>query len=193
MPWKKTFDVAVAVDRAKFVFWNKGFEGASIFDLLKATGIKRGSLYNAFGGKLELFVKTLLKYDGEIREYNLGPFEAYEVPRAGIIDFFNFVVDQSLNDKDKKGCFLINTAVEFPIHDTEVQEIVKNGLDEVSNFFQRMIERGQARSEIREDLNAEETAKALLGLLVGIRVLARGALDASSLKAIAKSAEQLLD
>ncbi len=192
MPWEKSFDVAEAVDRAKFVFWSKGFEGTSIANLLEATGLKRGSLYNAFDSKHELFVKTLLKYECEIREDKLAQFERCEVPRDAIIGFFNLVIKESLNDKDKKGCFLVNTALEFSIHDAEVQAIVKAGLRDVGNFFQRMIECGQARSEFREDIDAEETAKVLVGLLVGIRVLARGALDASSLKAIAKHAEQIL-
>ncbi len=67
MPWEKSFDEEVAIEKAMLVFWEKGFEPASIADLLEGTGLNRGSLYNAFGGKQQLFVKALLKYDGIVR------------------------------------------------------------------------------------------------------------------------------
>jgi TetR/AcrR family transcriptional repressor of nem operon len=57
MPWEKSFNEETALEKAMQVFWEKGFEPASIADLLEGTGLNRGSLYNAFGGKQQLFVK----------------------------------------------------------------------------------------------------------------------------------------
>ena len=61
MPWEKTFDVDVAIDRATEVFWEKGFESASLADLIKATGVNKGSFYNAFGSKKKLFTASLVE------------------------------------------------------------------------------------------------------------------------------------
>ena len=57
MPWEKSFDEETAVESAMQVFWEKGFEPASIADLLAGTGLNRGSLYNAFGGKQQLLFR----------------------------------------------------------------------------------------------------------------------------------------
>ena len=67
MPWEKSFDEELALEKAMEVFWSRGFDSASIAELIAQTGINRGSLYNAFGGKQPLFVRTLLKYDRERR------------------------------------------------------------------------------------------------------------------------------
>ena len=55
MPWEKTFDIDEAIDRATEVFWAKGYEATSLADLIKATGVNKGSFYNAFGSKKKLF------------------------------------------------------------------------------------------------------------------------------------------
>ena len=51
-----------ALDRAMHIFWEKGFEGASLNDLTSAMGIKPASLYAAFGNKQALFERALDRY-----------------------------------------------------------------------------------------------------------------------------------
>jgi len=58
----RSFDEEKALDQAMHVFWEKGFEGASLNDLTKAMGIKPASLYGAFGNKQDLFRKALERY-----------------------------------------------------------------------------------------------------------------------------------
>ncbi len=58
----RSFDEEKALDQAMHVFWKKGFEGATVSDLTKATGLKPASLYGAFGNKQELFRKALERY-----------------------------------------------------------------------------------------------------------------------------------
>jgi len=192
MPWEKTFEIQDAVDKAMHVFWVKGYVDTSIADILEATGLKRSSLYNAFGGKRDLFVKALRKYDHEHRRATLSKLETIEKPHQVIQTLFEGVVQEALTDSDQKGCLLVNTSLELPTHDKEIQTIVKTGLREFEAFFQRQIELGQARSELPESIAPQETAKALVALIVGIRVLGRGAFDESSLKAIANQALRLI-
>jgi AcrR family transcriptional regulator len=64
MPSGRTrqFDANQALDRALEVFWDRGYEGASLEELTAAMGINRPSLYAAFGNKAELFRKALDRY-----------------------------------------------------------------------------------------------------------------------------------
>ena len=62
MPRRKEFDVEITLDRAADVFWSKGYEGASIQDLLDQMELNRGSLYDTFGGKHELYLSVLERY-----------------------------------------------------------------------------------------------------------------------------------
>ncbi len=192
MPWEKSFDEDEAVGKAMNVFWEKGFEPASMADLIAGTGITRGSLYNAFGGKEQLFVKALQKYDRDERRARLAELEAMDDPKRAIALLFDGLVAETVADTRKKGCFLVNTASELTTHGDQVNRIVRNGLRELQAFFRRSIEVAQARKELPATLDPEATAKGLMAMIVAIRVLGRGMFDASSLKTIAAQAQQLL-
>ncbi|MDP1697928.1 MAG: TetR/AcrR family transcriptional regulator [Xanthomonadaceae bacterium] len=174
------------------VFWAKGFEPASMADLIASTGISRGSLYNAFGGKEQLFVKTLRKYDTDNRRAILAEMEAMDDPKNAIAALFDGIVADTLADSEKKGCFLINTASTLATQSEDVNQIVRNGLREIEAFFRRCIEVGQARKVFPQRIDPEATAKALLGMIVAIRVLGRGMFDKPALEAIAAQAQRLL-
>src|SRR5260370_742343 len=59
----KQFDRKEVLDRAMRVFWERGYEATSIQNLVEATGINRASLYATFGGKKELFINSLSRYE----------------------------------------------------------------------------------------------------------------------------------
>ena len=191
MPWEKSFDETVVLEKATEVFWKKGYEPASINDLLKGTGLNRGSLYNAFGGKRALFTKALASYDQDRRAL-LASMEALDDPRKAVGAFFDEIVDRTVADQDHKGCFLFNTALEFSCHDEEVKGIVTRGVGEIEAFFKRCIEVGQVRNEISKGLDPLTTARTLMSLLVSIRVLGRGVYAEAALRGIAGEAKKLV-
>ncbi|MEL7447600.1 MAG: TetR/AcrR family transcriptional regulator [Pseudomonadota bacterium] len=192
MPWEKSFNEDDALEKAMRVFWQKGYDSASIADLINGTGINRGSLYNAFGGKERLFIRALKRYDQDRKEM-LAELEALDDPRRAIEGFFEHLVSTTLADEEHKGCFLFNTAVDISSHGEKVQGIVKNGVAEIEGFFRRCIEVGQARGAMPAALDARDTAKALLGLTIGIRVLGRGVYPEDALRALATQATQLVE
>ncbi|HPR08165.1 MAG TPA: TetR/AcrR family transcriptional regulator [Denitromonas sp.] len=192
MPWEKSFDEDEAVGKAMKVFWEKGFEPASMADLIARTGITRGSLYNAFGGKEQLFVKALQKYDKDRRHAMLSALEAMDDPQRAIAALFDALVAETIADPEKKGCFLVNTASELTTHGEQVNGIVRAGLQETQAFLQRSIEAGQARQQFPAALDPDATAKGLMAMVVAIRVLGRGMFDAASLRTIAAQAQRLL-
>ncbi len=192
MPWEKSFDEDEIVGKAMNIFWEKGYEPASMAELIAGTGITRGSLYNAFGGKESLFIKALQKYDRDNRRALLSELEAVDDPVRAIAVLFDGLVAETVADTEKKGCFLVNTASDLGSHGEAVNSLVRNGLREFQAFFRRCIEVGQARRQIPQDLEPEATAKGLMAMVVAIRVLGRGVFDEASLKTIAEQAQRLL-
>ena len=193
MPWEKSFDVDHAVDCATKVFSQKGYGGASLNELISATGVNRGSLYNAFHGKRELFVKALSRYDQGTRRSRMDAIEHFTDPRQAIIGFFADVVRQIEIDEDHTGCLMVNTALELPSHDGEIRTIVSESFADMETFFRRLIVAGQQKGQISREADPTHRAKALVGLVVGMRVLARGAVDTSCIRAIAAQATRLID
>lgn len=193
MPWRKYFDVDEALERAMEVFWQKGFEGTSLTDLIEATGVQRQSLYNAIGDKKRIFIRSLLRYDTEQRQRMLSSLEARGEPHLSLQMLFDAVVDQSAKDLNKRGCFLVNTALWLQAHDDEVKMLVSSAFEDFHKFFEKQIEHGKIRGEFPSDLDSAAVASGLLGAFIGIRVMARGAAGTPVLRQMADQAMRLLE
>ncbi|TWU23974.1 HTH-type transcriptional repressor ComR [Novipirellula galeiformis] len=192
MPWEKSFDESDVIEQAMQVFWAKGYAATSISDITAATGIKRGSLYNAFDGKDDMFMRGLLKYDIDQRQKSIQELDALDDPREAILTFFDRIIQHSLHDEEKKGCLLVNTSLEYPQHNAEVQQVITEAFKQIAAFFERQIKRGQQRGDIPDAVQPRGTAKALVALLVGIRVMGRGTIGKAALQQIGEQAKRLI-
>lgn len=192
MPWEKTFEESDVIEQTMALFWEKGYAATSISDITAATGIKRGSLYNAFNGKEDLFLQALLKYDNERRRKVLRQLESLDDPREAIYRFFDRIVETSLADPHRRGCMLVNTSLDYGQHTEAAQKVVTDAFKELTDFFERLIERGQTRGDIPQTVAPVTTANALLAYLVGIRVLGRGVVGEGPLREMAESAKGLI-
>ena len=193
MPWEKQYDESHVLDRAMEAFWVNGYEATSINDLVAATGINRGSLYHAFTDKHEFFLRALQHYDRRHREDFLAAVARKHAPREAILAAFRQVVAAAESGRDRKGCLLVNTALELSPHDPEVERIVKASLEKVEHFFRSMIKAGQKEGTIRADLSAVETARLLFSLFLGLRVITRSRPERALMSTIARQAEALLE
>ena len=115
----REFDEEQALEAAMDVFWEKGFEATSMADLCAATGLHKGSLYQAFGDKHALFMQALKAYaDREFHETAAVAF-AHDSPLASIRAVVGTVCKEAL---EGKGCLMINSLVELAPHDPEVHK-----------------------------------------------------------------------
>lgn len=192
MPWKKSFELDDATDKAIIAFWKKGYEGTTMSDLVEGMGINKGSLYNAFGSKKALFDRALMRYDSLNRRAMITQLSQLGDPIGAIGQLFDGLIAETEADEQKKGCLLVNTALELPNHPDDVKEMVTGALGEFEDFFRQMTVQGKEAGQIPEAVHADETAKALLSLVVALRVLARGTYGAADLKALKASALRLL-
>ncbi len=188
MPWDKQFNVDDALARAMEAFWAKGYEGVSMQDLVDSMGVNRASMYATFGDKRSLFIQALRLYAVDMLEAYLAGLERQYSPRQAVLAVFDDAVASALADDAHNGCFLANTSVELSAHDPEIAGIVAGGLSRMEGFFHRIIHSGQATGEIPVTVDATEASRALLGLLTGLRVLARSRPEEPLLRAIARQA-----
>ncbi len=193
MPWEKQFDVDDALTAAMRAFWARGYEATSMQDLTACMGINRGSLYATFGDKRALFIQALRRYDAVHRQAWVSALAEEPSSKRAIMGAFEAVIASVLKDGARDGCLLVNTALELSPHDPEISEIVRASLAEMEGFFRRMVAKGQAAGEISANLKPVETARALLGLFVGLRVLSRSRPEKALLRSIARQAEALLE
>lgn len=189
----KDFDEERALDLAVDCFWKHGYEATTVRDLADAMKIGGTSLYNAYGDKRALFERSLERYANRSMRDRIARMEAEHRPKEAIRAFLAEIVERSLRDPDRKGCLLINSALDVAPHDAEIGKVVAGYLDELRVFFRRNIEAAQRAGQAPEALDAEETADHLLGVLAGIRVLARTGAKRKALESVARPALALLD
>lgn len=188
MPWEKTFDVEEVTEKAMLVFWSKGFQATSISDLVAGMGINKGSLYNAFGSKKALFDRALLKYDNEHRRARLSEFSRIENSIDALGALFDDFIEESIADTEFKGCMLINTALDLPNLDPDIRVKVTSAITDFEMFFETLIIRGQERYEIPKNIDPKPKSKALMALVVGLRVMVRGVFSTQDLYAVKNEA-----
>lgn len=191
MPWEKNFNPDEALEKAMKAFWKKGYESTSMQDLLDCMGIQRGSFYATFENKHTVFMMALERYERFFVNW-FAQIEASHPPKEGIIHIFEFFLKDAKENPDYKGCFLVNTALDLGPHDPEVSKLVTKGFMQVENFFQKMIKKGQSDGSVSKDLNPRNTARVLMGLMSGLRVLTRTELDLGTSQALVQHAKNIL-
>ena len=189
----KEFDEAAVLDAAVQCFWTKGFEATSVRDLTDEMGIAGASLYNAFGDKRALYRRALDHYIAGSFVERARRIERALPPREAIGAFFREIIERSLKDRDRKGCMLVNSALEMAPHDREFQKVVADILVEVEMFFRRLVQAGQRNGSVSQSQPADDLARLLLGTLLGIRVLARARPERELLEGLTRPVFALLD
>jgi len=189
----KEFDEDKAIDSAVDCFWARGYEATSVRDLAEHMGIGGASLYNAYGGKRALFVAALERYANRSSRARITRLEATGRPPQAIEAFLAEIIDRSLKDRARKGCLLVNSALDVAPHDAEIGNVVAGYLEEIRAFFRRNIEAGHRIGEMPRNIDAVGVSAHLLGVLLGIRVLARTRPDRALLESVVRPALRLLD
>ena len=187
----REFDETTVLEAAMQCFWARGFGQTSIRDLADQMGITGASLYNAFGDKRSLYRQAFVHYLAQTVRDRVARLEKLP-PLTAIRAFFEEIIDRSVDDEQRRGCMLVNAALELAPYDAEFQELVAGELSFIEAFFRRCVDAGQKDGSIVEIRPADEVAKLLLSVLLGIRVLARSRPQREVLEGAANGALALL-
>lgn len=177
MPRNKEFEPEKALDKAMGVFWRKGYFDTSVDDLVQQVGVSRYGLYGTFGNKHELFLASLDRYRDTFVSQLLAGLETPNASLAEIKSFFATFVEISKTERGKLGCFMCNTATELALHDDLVSEKVNHYLQRLTRAFRKALTNAQQQNEIQSDLNLDDYAKYLTGVVLGLCVYARSQVE----------------
>ena len=161
------------LDAALLCFWGRGYEATSIRDLAEAMEISTPSIYNAFGDKRQLYVEALEHYCRTRTHPLLAGIEGRTSGIGAIVAFFSEIIERSISDRERRGCFLINSALEVAPHDKMMAKVVSAHLDAVHGFLRRQLQAARSSGKLELATDAAASADHLLSVLLGIRVLAR--------------------
>lgn len=189
----KEYDREAVLEKAMYVFWDKGYECASMQELVDAMGINRGSIYAEFGDKRGLHLAALdLFYKKEIRRM-LAPIDEPGPRLVAIRRIFEDIVEAASNRGDCRGCMIYNTAVELCPTDDEVTAKVAAGLKRAEDTFFEALVDAKSTGELREDRDARALARYLTNSVNGLRVIGMVMSDRDALQDVIDQTLSIFD
>lgn len=168
----KTFDEQEALNSAMIQFWESGFDGSSMQDLVDRMGISRQSLYDTYGNKRELFESSLKRYREEVIEPRIREIADPSVsPTDSVRNYFKSILDGAPGMPI--GCLMVRTATEISPDDRDIGVLLDDCVSMVHKAMTGIIERGQASGEFDSTRKPKDLAGSVVAAGMGLQVMRR--------------------
>jgi len=183
----RQFNEDQTLERALEVFWRKGFGATSMPELAEATGVQRGSLYNAYGDKQGLFLAVFARYKAG---FLAAAGETLTSPdtREALKAFFTFAIASMKSGEAARGCLSTKTTVDENASAEPIRDVLRGMVDGLEGLLAERL--SQATEPLA--LPIEDAARLLVTLTRGIVVIERLYPDTARLQATADSLVDLI-
>lgn len=162
-------------------------------DLLTAIDLNRGSLYDTFGDKRQLFLKVIDRYCTTFA----GPkFSLLDLPGPALPTLRRFIsgmIEGGLADPQRRGCLIANTVVELSPHEQEIAGTVSLALKMAEDTFFKVLARAKQQGELKPDKDPRALARFLATMMQGTIVMIKAGASAEAVKQTAETALSILD
>jgi AcrR family transcriptional regulator len=179
----RSFDTGKALDRALDVFWRKGYEGASLYDLTKAIGINRPSLYAAFGDKEKLFRKVLDRYAEGPASFSEAALQE-STSRAVVERLLYGTADLLTSPQNPHGCLWVQGALACGNSaDSVRKELISRRMAGEAALRQRL-NRAKVGGDLPPDANPASLARYIVTMIQGMSIQAASGASRGKLRRI---------
>lgn len=169
----KEFDVEKALDTAMRVFWSKGYYQTSVQDLVEAMGINRGSLYDTFGDKRDLFLAVFDRYTEKVKKESLEQLKQSGSALQLLKKYFNKRFRLIEEYGVKPGCLVTNAVVEMAVYDDEIRKRVHRYWGIGEDAFCAMLDRAKEEGEFESRFSSRALARYLVNFAIGLSITSR--------------------
>ncbi|MEM6421799.1 MAG: TetR/AcrR family transcriptional regulator [Pseudomonadota bacterium] len=174
------FDEDAVLDVITDLFRTRGYEAVSLADIMAATGLRKGSLYAAYGDKRAMYLKALARYEGHGVLRTAATLVAGDDPATALRDFLDVAMTPPAAEGEGRGCFLCNASADQAAADPAVAAIIRQGFDRLHRAIDT------ALASLDPTPAAPERAiwaAQILSTYAGLRMLARAGIDRSVMAA----------
>jgi TetR/AcrR family transcriptional repressor of nem operon len=165
----REFDIEQALESAMQAFWAKGYEATSLVDLMEATGLHKGSIYQAFGDKHNLFLQALKRYLEEMRKQEREVLRQAPTPLDGLRTGAHQLLGMADSNKDfPRGCLAVNALVELAPHDDDVKMIMGDHLQRMREMLSEAFANAQVAGQVSKDRPPRLLTAMLMTFMAGL-------------------------
>jgi len=183
----REFDVDVALEQAMQVFWERGYEGASLTELTGAMGITKTSMYAAFGNKEQLFRKALQRYGNGPAAYASTALEQ-PTARAVVEGYLRGSARTSTLPTDFSGCLTVQGALADSPGSSAAHELLVDWRTSAEGRLAARLQRAIDEGDLPAHADPEHLARYVMTLGYGIAVQAANGVGRDELERIADTA-----
>ncbi len=186
----RSFDEDAVLDRALEIFWQRGFQSASLSELTEAMGLSKPSLYAAFGDKETLYLKALERYATREIARHAQRLDDEADGRAAVAAFLRSMAGMLTDPALPGGCFIINGTADFggPAMPANVEFALRKALQGGEEKLRERLQLAQRDGQLPEGVKAADLASVFSSLLAGLAVLAKSGAKRAKLNTIIAAA-----
>ncbi|WP_298375140.1 TetR/AcrR family transcriptional regulator [uncultured Bradyrhizobium sp.] len=174
----RQFDEDNVIATALDVFWRKGLHDATMQDLAAATGVQRGSLYNAYGDKEAIFLRAFDQYAAQFLEA-AGNALAHRDTTTALRSFFDMIIVNMTDGSPARGCLTTRTALDAGISSAAVRQRVQDVLGRLEQLLGKTL---GATPGGRRAADAHRLARVIVTFTRGLAVMERAGYSRKQLK-----------
>ena len=180
----REFDTEEVLKIIMNLFWEKGYEGAGLAEIVNRTGLKKGSLYSAFGNKHAMYLAGLKHYTEQTLYKACDTLRGVGTPNARIEQFLTNAIESAEVRGDYRGCFLCNASADRAAFDPEIAEAVRIGYDAI----QQALEAALKEDQKLQSEQVTNVATLFLTIYSGIHLMTKSGYNFTQLKAAKRQA-----
>ncbi|MGD9693984.1 MAG: TetR/AcrR family transcriptional regulator [Phycisphaerales bacterium] len=189
----RSFDESAVLEAARDLFWLSGYSATSMDEMMAATGLGKGSLYAAFGGKHQLFLKVFDDYcAGAVRNAERDLLGNDDEAMTRLIAYVERLVEATALDDARRGCLLANATAERSRTDEAIVARAKATIERLEALLASCVSAAQRAGDLDPDADADQLAALLLAVLRGVEALGKAGRDPETLRSIGATALALL-
>jgi TetR/AcrR family transcriptional regulator, transcriptional repressor for nem operon len=187
MPRYKQFKKETVLEAASEIFHRKGYNGTSIDEILKATGLSRSSLYDSFRDKHTLYLESLEFYKTRERT---GYETVNNVPTLNGLEkiqtLFREVVNHIISHPDDNGCLMVNAAAEMSKRCEKTSQVICNNKENIEHLFVIWLTDARDKGVVSLSKDPESYSVFLFNALCGLKVLSQSGAGKQQLDDVVK-------
>ncbi|MFT5504346.1 MAG: TetR/AcrR family transcriptional repressor of nem operon [Gammaproteobacteria bacterium] len=173
----RQFDENQVIQKVMEIFWEKGYEATSLTDLIRVTGLQKGSLYGAFGNKQNLYLLALKHYEQNHIQAAVGRLNDDSPVKSKIRFLFDLILESMQSGAFAGGCLLCDASLEMASIDPQVQKSVEGMITRLLRSVRCALEQDQY-----PDAKLDSTADFIIASYFGCRIYARAGMKSSHIQ-----------